>query len=157
MKPCIVDFSTKAINSVSSGSNEIQLLIRCIRYLCVWLIDYGALQGAFPDGHFSTAEALWNLFSLPRAPHNTSISKFSVTLQEINHLWDPLAFNQSQWTWWKSSKFRLKKLTEMQKTLSHKPCLWEARKQKITSRATSQISVSTIIFQIPLKSVNQVI
>lgn len=36
MKLCIVNFSTKAINSVSSGSDEIQLLIRYIRCLSVF-------------------------------------------------------------------------------------------------------------------------
>lgn len=58
MKPCIVDFSTKTINSVSNGTNEIQLLIRYIRYWGGEVIDFGALQGTFTDRHVSRAKAL---------------------------------------------------------------------------------------------------
>lgn len=42
-------------------------------FVRVWLTDFGALPATFTNGHFSRAEAVWNLLSLLRGPHNTSI------------------------------------------------------------------------------------
>lgn len=121
MKPCIVD-STKTINSVSKGTNEIQLLVRYIRYLWgqdwLTLVPYKvhSLMDTFLElRHFEICPLFWGLPIIQVFKSSLSPCR-KLVISEIS------AFNQNQWTWWASSKFRLKKLTEMQKTPSHKPC-----------------------------------